>query len=159
MGIEIIENTAREDREELFEWWARLLVGSARGGAVDAYHIDLVRKLDPYSARVFLVIGGGHPDLPRNQKPAISIRKEFVDALIELCQIEIEQANAAIARLVAMGVIQHEFFSAVGGMALHPTAMGVRLLKLLYPDGMDVKGTFLERDEQASKTGETSEPV
>lgn len=46
VGAEVLIHVAREDREELHELWVNLLVGAAKGMDVDAFYIDIVRKLD-----------------------------------------------------------------------------------------------------------------
>ena len=56
VGLEILSNVAREEREELHSLWVNLLVSAASGQAVDAFYIDLVRKLDSDSAEVLGVV-------------------------------------------------------------------------------------------------------
>lgn len=57
VAIPVIEAVGLEDREELHELWAKLLVASATGASVDAFFIDIVRKLDPTSAKLLAALG------------------------------------------------------------------------------------------------------
>jgi hypothetical protein len=56
---EVFHNVAREEREELQELWANLLVGAARGADVDAFYIDIVRRLDANTVGVLRAIATG----------------------------------------------------------------------------------------------------
>jgi hypothetical protein len=149
VGIEIMENVAREDREELFELWARLLAGSARGGDVDSYHVDTVQKLNPDSARVLLAIGD--EDLPSTNASMVSYLR-YERALTDLCHIEVKQAELACARLVALGLIV-EKTSARNEQNYEISGFGEQLLNILYPDSPrgDRRRAFLEHIEQTSE--------
>lgn len=52
VAVPVLEAVRLEEREELQDLWAKLLVASAKGQAVDAFFIDIVRKLDAISARL-----------------------------------------------------------------------------------------------------------
>jgi hypothetical protein len=166
VGIEVFENVAREDREELFELWARLMVGSARGREVDAYHVDTIKKLDPHSARVLIAIANELDVLPK-AKPKEGKGKftlipdsalpEFMEALPQVCRLTPEQAGWAIARLLALGLIETGLLPAAGFMPYHLTGFGGQLLIILYPDGRKKPDgstllAFLEQSKQTSET-------
>jgi hypothetical protein len=147
VAIEVFENVARENREELFELWARLLAGSARGGDVDSYHVDTVKKLNPDSARVLLAIGDG--DLPSTNSSEVSLLRD-TKALSTLCHIEMEQAELAYARLVALGLIVKKKSTE---RVYETSGFGEQLLDILYPDSPrgDRRRAFLEHIEQTSE--------
>jgi hypothetical protein len=160
VGLEILENVAREDREELFEWWARLMVGSARDGDVDASHIDAVKKLNNPSTRVLIAIGNDLDNLPR-AKPLPkripdSVYSEFMEELAQVCRLTVEQTANACGRLIALGLIEAGLVPEAERMPYHLTGFGVQLLTILYPDGRKRDGSslleFLERSEQASES-------
>ena len=73
VALEIMENVAREERDELHELWANLLVCSARGLGVDALHIDVVRKLDPIAVRALLAIGIRFDSTHYREQPSSSL--------------------------------------------------------------------------------------
>lgn len=56
VGVEVLVHVAREDREELHELWVNLLVGAAKGMGVDAFYIDIVRKLDGDTVKMLPVL-------------------------------------------------------------------------------------------------------
>jgi hypothetical protein len=122
VAIEVMENVAREDREELFELWARLMVGSARGEEIDAYHIDLVRKLTPISARALIAIGDRYFDSERVF--------EMKDLFGETSVVEVV---GTFARLTALGLIE-EKPNAGSPLPWRLTAFGDQFLNILYPD-------------------------
>ena len=69
VGAEVLIHVAREDREELHELWVNLLVGAATGMDVDAFYIDIVRKLDSDTVTMLPVLvdaarraASEHPD-------------------------------------------------------------------------------------------------
>lgn len=166
VGIEVFENVAREDRDELFELWARLMVGSASGREVDAYHVDTIKKLDPHSARVLIAIANQLDVLPKAKPkegkgkiPLIpnSVLPEFMEALPKICRMTREQADWAIARLQALGLIEAGILPAVGFMPFELTGFGGQLLLALYPDGQKKRDgntliAFMEQSEQTSES-------
>jgi hypothetical protein len=134
VAIEVIENVAREDREELFELWARLMVGSARGEEVDAYHIDLIRKLDPSSARVLLAIADEL--LPKTNDSFRAVSHTSL-TLARLCHITESAAPVACARLIALGLIsinEHKVGQTESKAVFGLAAFGLVLVNTLYPD-------------------------
>ena len=56
---EVFLHVAREERGELHELWASLLVGAARGADVDAFYIDIIRKLDGNTVAALRAIAKG----------------------------------------------------------------------------------------------------
>ena len=147
VGIEVIENVAREEREELFEWWARLLVGSARGEDVDSYHVDTIKKLNPSTARVLLVLGYHLEALPVAKENFDPPYKEFAAAIAKKSQIEPGQAQLACHRLVALGLAQWDTFGMSGYPLITLSGFGQHLLRLLYP-GKVISKVEVERAEK-----------
>ena len=63
--LDIAAKVAREERDELHDLWAELMVSASAGMSIDAFHIDLVNRLDPVSVAVFgyCAVGGANTHL------------------------------------------------------------------------------------------------
>lgn len=143
VGIPIIESAAREDREEMRDLWARLLVSAAKGLPVDEFFIDLLRKLDPISALLLSTIAAAEreadskyedqgidtyePDGERYDFRAH--RSNYVRAAAREKLPDDEPRNVAYARLLALGLLETNVMYSLPRMS----AAGQYLVSLLQP--------------------------
>lgn len=135
VAIPVMEAVALEEREEIHDLWAKLLVASSRGDEVDYFLVLIVRQLDPDSARLLLAcahavirLAPNVKDVPRTIDPDLRNATELVQAVPD------ETArNLAIDRLVAIGLM-HWVAKATGAMVPVPTGLGGALLMMLEPN-------------------------
>ena len=159
VGLEILSNVAREEREELHDLWASLLVSVASGHAVDAFYIDLVRKLDSDSAQILGVVseaaeeavrrypftedeGYGGGDAPGagdgdgdGDGTVLGGRFQPLKNREKFVEEAVEEGREpgaggeAVARLLALGLVERNIISE----QLCVTPAGSKLLRLVRP--------------------------
>ena len=139
VGLEIIENVAKEEREELHELWAKLMTSAAQGFSVDAFHIDLVRRLDVPSSQLFHTVAGAwseaiqrYPDLKgpaafgrhTEQQLTAQLQYEVYAKLVTDGPPAKQFWAGAIARLDALGLVD-------ANANFRPTRAGWELISIL----------------------------
>jgi hypothetical protein len=164
VGVPIIEAVALEDREEMIDLWADLFVGAAKGMPVDAYYIDLVKRLDPDSAKMLPLIGNAvrraarrHPisrqDREQPRRSSLggvldSVERQHQHVTDEILAVfpDPRQADLAVARLLALGLVERE------QLTRHPSLApaGNYLLRLL--------GVKPDPDEPSAKSDAHTDP-
>lgn len=141
VAVPVLEAVALEDREEMQELWAQLLVASAKGLPVDAFFIDIVRKLDPLSSRVLAVVVDAEAAsivrfpaaVPGERGSDLQMfrrhRSEYLLEALATAVPDVDARGLALARLLALGLMTSSMIRAVPDVA----PAGLHLLRLLDP--------------------------
>jgi hypothetical protein len=114
VGVPVLQAVVLEDREEIRELWANLLVGAATGEDVDDFYIGLVKQLNPNAAHTLHVAGlaymaaGPYPN-PHNS-PACRGWRDRVDPtehpqLADMIPDKVQRV-LSLDRLEALGLLR-----------------------------------------------------